>query len=161
MSSFSRCIVIASVLLLTACGFRLQGTESYPDSLDTVYIDTRDRYTVFYRKLTADLRRNGAKLTDSATEASAVIRILRDRTGQSVLTVSARNVPTEYDVYYDIEYSVWVDGQEVLPARTIVLSQDYTYDPTLVLGKSREEETIREAIAEEVVRRVSQELSRL
>ena len=54
-----------------------------------------------------------------------------------------------------------MNGQEVLARHSVSLSQDYTYDSTLVLGKYREGESIREAIANDLVRQVSQELSRL
>jgi outer membrane lipopolysaccharide assembly protein LptE/RlpB len=127
----------------------------------TTYIDARDRYTIFYRELSSALRIGGVQLVDSSVDAAAVIRIESDVSGQSVLTVSGRNVPTEYDVYYSVRYSVWMEGQQILSPHAISLNQDYTYDETMVLGKNREADTIREAVAREVVRQVSQELSRL
>lgn len=152
---------LAAVVALAGCGFRMQMPVSYPDTLETVYIDTADRYTEFYRGLRASLERGGAKVTESPADASAVIRIEQDATGQNILTVSGRNVPTEFDVYYTVRYSVWRDGVELLPARTLTARQDYTYDATQVLGKAREEQVLREAVAGELVRQVSQQLSRL
>lgn len=148
-------------VLLSSCGFRLQGVVTYPDALSVTYIDTPDRYSEFYRGLRESLQQGGVEVVDSVVAANAIIRIEDDRTGQTVLTVSARNVPTEYDVYYTVSYSVQVDGVDVLPSRTLVKRQDYTYDSTQVLGKQREEQMLREAIARELVRQVSQQLSRL
>ncbi len=164
MSEFSLFRGLSTLLLaavLGACGFRLQGVDAYPASMAQTYIETADTYTPFYRGLRDRLERGGIKVVESVVAADTVIRILEDRTGQRVLTVSGRNVPTEYDVYYTVTYSVWVEGEEVLPARTLVKRQDYTYDATLVLGKNREEQTLREAIAADLVRQVSQQLSRL
>jgi len=146
---------------VAACGFRLQGVVTYPEFMATTYIEASDRYTPFYRGLEESLERGGVEIVDSVVAAGAVIRIEEDRTGQKVLTVSGRNVPTEYDVYYSVSYSVWHDGAEVAPSTTLVKRQDYTYDATLVLGKNREEQELREAIAAELVRRVSQRLARL
>ena len=156
-----RPVVIVLALLLSSCGFSLQGAEGYPESMASAYIDTKDRYTIFYRELSRSLRLGGVDLVDSAVAASAVIRIEEDQSGQRVLTVSGRNVPTEYDVFYLVQYSVWVDGQEKLSSHSVSQSRDYTYDETQVLGKSREEQVIREAIAKDLVRQVSQELARL
>ena len=78
----------------------------------------------------------------------------RDNSGQSVLTVSGRNVPTEYNVYYSVSYSVWVNSEEVLPEQSINLSQAYTYDANIVLGKNRERDAIRDALAGRLVRQV-------
>jgi LPS-assembly lipoprotein len=154
-------VLSLSAVTLSACGFRLQGAEGYPETMTTTYIDTQDRYTVFYRELSTSLRLGGIELVDSAVAASTIIRIERDESGQRVLTVSGRNVPTEYDVFYVVDYSVWMNGEEQLASHEISQNRDYTYDETLVLGKKREEQEIREAIAKDLVRRVSQELSRL
>jgi LPS-assembly lipoprotein len=146
---------------LSACGFRLQGVDSYPDVLARAYIEAPDRYSVFYRQFVAELERGGIQLVSSPIDATAIIKIEKDVTGQQVLTISARNVPTEYDVYYSVSYSVWTEGEAIIPSRTKSFSQDYTYDETRVLGKAREEREIREAVAGELVRQINQELARL
>ena len=149
------------VVLLSSCGFRLQGAASYPEAMEVTFIDTEDRYTPFYRKLRISLEQGGVTVSESPVDATAVVRIESDDTGQRVLTVSARNVPTEYDVYYKIRYSVWIDGEEVVSSRSLSRRQDYTYDPTEVLGKNREEEFIREALADNLVAQVGRELSKV
>ena len=156
-----RLVCIFCAALTAGCGFRLQGVGSFPPSMANTYIDADDQYTHFYRDLRIALEQGGVTLVSSPLNADAVVRIERDQTGRKVLTVDTRNVPTEYDIYYTVDYSVWVDGEEVLPSRNLTLSQDYTYDPRLVLGKNREEETLRQAISKDLVRQVSQELSRL
>ena len=157
-------IPIAALLvvsLLTACGFRLQGTDDYPASMASTYIDAEDRYTQFYRDLRVALEQGGLTIAPSPINADAIIRIERDATGQEVLTISTRNVPTEYDVFYTVRYSVWINGEEVMPSRTLSLSQDYTFDETQVLGKKREAENIRKVLSADLVRQVRHELSRL
>ena len=154
-------LLAVPTLQLGACGFRLQGAVTYPDFMATTYIETSDRYTDFYRGLREALERGGVEVVESTVAAGALIRIDEDRTGQKVLTVSGRNVPTEYDVFYSVSYSVWREGVQVLPMRTLVKRQDYTYDSTLVLGKSREEQELREAIAAALVQQVSRQLARL
>ncbi|MBT8422636.1 MAG: hypothetical protein HKN56_00165 [Gammaproteobacteria bacterium] len=164
MSSSERASVIVclgALLALSACGFRLQGSQTFPEVMATTYIEAEDRYSEFYRGLRLALEQGGVAVTDSVVAATAVLRIEQDQTGRSVLTVSSRNVPTEYDVYYRITYSVWADGAEILPSRSLTKRQDFTFDSTQVLGKSREEEVLREAIAQDLVRQVAQQLARL
>jgi outer membrane lipopolysaccharide assembly protein LptE/RlpB len=43
----------------------------------------------------------------------------------------------------------------------LTLTRDYTYDSTLVLGKAREEELLREAIVKDLVRVVLRQIARL
>ncbi len=115
------------------------------------YINTSDRYSPFYRALTKSLDRGGITVTNDAVSADTIIRIHQDLTGQRVLSVSARNVPREYDVYYIVRYSVLVKGREALPEQTLTLTQDYTYDELQVLGKGNEAQILRNAIAENLV----------
>jgi outer membrane lipopolysaccharide assembly protein LptE/RlpB len=129
--------------------------------LARTYIQSPDRYTTFYRQLSASLEQGGVEIVSSPGDATAVVKVENDQTGQKVLTVSGRNVPAEYDVYYTVTYSVWASGKPLLESRTLSVRQDYTYDETRVLGKNREQEIIRETIVQDLVRQVNQELSRL
>lgn len=148
-------------LLLAACGFQLQGTLTVPEELQQTYIATDDEYSVFYRRLREQLIANGIEVVDAAVESAATLSIHIDDTGQRVLSVSARNVPTEYEVYYSVEYSV-ASGAEVLqPRQFITQTRDYTYDETLVLGKAREEQLMRDSLVDDLVRIVLKQLGGL
>jgi LPS-assembly lipoprotein len=161
LSDLARLMLLLAFTASASCGFRLQGVGDMPESLATTYIDTQDRYSVFYRNLVAELDRSGVDVVESPVHAGAVIRVSRDSFGQQVLTVSGRNVPTEYDVYYNIAFSVWINGEEALVEQALGLRQAYTYDPATVLGKNREEEAIRDALAVRLVRQVKRQLSLL
>jgi len=145
--------------MLSGCGFRFRSAVSFPAAMGVTYISTPDRYSPFYRALTTALRRDGIALTDDATLAGTTIRIHRDVTGQRILSVSARNVPREYDVYYTVRYSVLKDGVEVLPEQRLTMTQDYTYDERQVLGKANEEQTLRAAIADDLVGLVARQIN--
>lgn len=129
--------------------------------MERTYIATDDRHSLFYRKLRVQLQAAGVSLVDTAAESTATLAILRDETDQRVLSVSARNVPTEYEVYYTIQYAIDGVSSRLLDARLLTGTRDYNYDPDLVLGKSREEEMMRDAIAEDLVRIVLKQISRL
>ena len=129
--------------------------------MSRTYISADDRYSQFYRKLRDELRNAGVQLVDSPAQSSAVFSILADETDQRVLSVSARNVPREYEVFYTIYYSVESGKNTIIPPQTLTRTRDYTYDETLVLGKAREEELLREAIVDDLVQVVLKQLSSL
>ena len=147
--------------MLAGCGFHLQGALQAPEAMGRTYIQTTDRHSPFYRELRARLQANDVQLVDSAAAATATLNVLRDDTGQRVLSVSARNVPTEYEVYYTVSYTVVDDEKSLMEPSTLTLTRDYTYDSTLVLGKAREEELLRKAIAKDLVRIVMKQLATL
>lgn len=152
-------IALLLLLSLAGCGFHLRGAMSVPPEMARTYIATSDRHSLFYRKLQRSLRSSGIELVDTPGNATAVFSIVADDTGQRVLSVSARNVPREFEVYYAVVYRVQTPERTLMPSREQVLTRDYTWDETLVLGKEKEEALLREAIADDLVRVVMMQLS--
>jgi LPS-assembly lipoprotein len=161
--SLSRRSLVASLpaLLIAGCGFHLRGAPDIPPEMARTYIATDDPYSLFYRKLRERLEASGVNVVDSAANATAELAILSDDTGQRVLSVSARNVPREYEVYYTIYYSLVSGAAILIEPQLKTLTRDYTYDETRVLGKEKEEQLLREAIADDLVRVVLIQLSSL
>lgn len=149
------------MLLAAGCGFQLRGELTMPPEMSRTYIATDDSHSLFYRKLRLQLMESGVELVDAEAEATARFAITYDETDQRVLSVSARNVPTEYEVYYTIQYAVDTGSTSLIAPQTLTLTRDYTYDSTLVLGKAREEQLLREAIVEDLVRIVLKQIDTL
>lgn len=125
------------------------------------FIDSVDEYSQFYRELRVALKMAGVELVDSSEEATAVLSILADETDQRVLSVSARNEPTEYEVYYTVAYTISSGETVLLVPQDVTLTNDYTYDTRMVLGKAKEESTLRDALVDDLVRIVLKQISTL
>jgi len=147
--------------MLAGCGWRLQGTTKLSPIMATTYVDTTDRYTDFNRALRDSLQASGARLTNNEKEATAVVKIIKDESGQRVLTVSGRNTPEEYEVFYTIEYSVSDRTEELIAPETLELTRDYSYDETAVLAKQKEQSILREALARDLAGQVVRRLAAL
>lgn len=150
---------ICLAVLLAGCGYRLQGSTKLSPVMTTTYIETDDRYTDFNRALRESLEASGARVVNNKDEATAIVRIIKDESGQRVLTVSGRNTPEEYEVFYSIEYAVDTHTEELIPPQRVELTRDYSYDETAVLAKQKEQMVLREALARDlaglVVRRLA------
>jgi len=155
------------VLLAAAgCGFRLQGVTSLPPVLAAVRVQTADTQTDFAQALDRELRRVGVASTHvgttgvgtigsgassgSAAAGGAVLRIERDELLERVASVSARNVPREYELTYVVRYSLSLDGQTRIDAEEVSVSRDFSFDETAALAKDRERDLLREALAREL-----------
>lgn len=149
------CKIVLAVLLafsLSACGYRLQGNERLPEFMGVTYIQTANQYSDLALSLERSLRASGVESTRTPEGATAILRLNRDEFGQRLLSVSAANVPQEFEVYYTIAYQVVVDGKVLLEVDSRTLTRDYTFDPTDVLAKRREEEFLRADLANDLVR---------
>lgn len=152
-------VLAGMVVLLAGCGFRFRDTPELPTDLAVVHVQAADRYSPFYRELVTVLRRSNVTLTDDPAKARTVLRILSDDTGRRLLSVTAGNVPAEYEVFYRVRFAVDVDGAEVVPLEQLALTRGFAFDETRVLGKAGEEEIIREALASDLVGLVTRRLT--
>ena len=132
-----------------------------PAEMQRTYLDPVDKHSLFHRELRLQLQAAGVELVDTPDNSTAILSIRIDETDQRVLSVSGRNVPTEYEVYYTVEYSIASGEKVLLPPQDLTLTRDYTYDTTKVLGKSREESVLREAVVKDLVRIVLKQISSL
>jgi LPS-assembly lipoprotein len=148
-------------LQLAGCGYHLQGELTIPAEMKTTYIHAADDYSLFYRELRLQFQASGVQLVDSPVDATATFSILLDATDQRVLSVSARNVPTEYEVYYSVRYTLQSGDKVLLEPQFVTVTRDYTYNETQVLGKAHEEDVLRDAIVDDLVRIVLKQISAL
>jgi LPS-assembly lipoprotein len=161
ISSLPILVLLCVALPLSACGWRLQGREQLSQNLTVIYVDAEDRYTDFNRALRERLRAAGAKVTERSSDATAVVRIRKDQSGQRVLSVSARNTPEEYEVFYSVEYSVTSGATELIANQPLEVTRDYSYDTSAVLAKQREQAILREALANDLASLVLRRLASL
>ncbi len=154
-------LVALAAVLLAGCGFQLRGAAQLSGRMAEPYLEVPDRYTPFHRELVASLEAAGARPATLREDATAVIRIHVDEHGRDVLSISARNTPQEYEVYYVIEYSVQAGDEEILPRQRLRLTRDYAYDDTAVLAKQHEEDDLLEALARDLAALVTGRLSAL
>jgi len=129
--------------------------------MSATYLESSDQHSDFDRALRRSLTASGARLVAAPSQASTVLRIRKDLSGRRVLSVSARNTPQEYEVFYTVEYSVEVDGKETIPVQTLELVNDYSYDEAALLAKEREEAGLRAALARDLAGLVLRRLSSL
>jgi outer membrane lipopolysaccharide assembly protein LptE/RlpB len=127
--------------------------------MNQTYIETNNNRSLFSQQLKKELVSKNVELVSSKADATSILKIFEDETGRRVLSVSARNIATEYEVFYRIVFGLEEDGKLLSPPREIILTRSYTFDERLVLGKSQEEEMLIEALAGDLVRMVLNQLS--
>jgi LPS-assembly lipoprotein len=154
-------VLLVGAFLLAGCGFHLQGSGSLPEGMRKFYVITADEVTPFAVELRRAIERSGGELTGTSAEADTVVRIQRDRSGRRVLSVSARNTPQEYEIFYAIEYSVDRGGREVLELQPLEMIRKLSFDETQLLAKDREEAIIRESMAKDLAMLVTRRLESL
>ena len=148
-------------LLLAGCGFHLEGSQPLPRNFEYTYIDTRDEQTDFVQDLRKALIASGSKVIRTQGSSGVTISVHDDELSERVLSVSARNIPTEYELTYKVKFSVASGGKTLIDSETVTATRDVSFDETQLLAKEREQEILREALARDLVALVMRRLAAL
>lgn len=159
MTRFEACLAVLVCLALTGCGLALQGRLPVPASLAKTAIEAENAQSSFVQALRRSLLANGVEVVPDARAATAVIHVTQDDIEEDVLSVSARNLPREYEITYTVEFSVTTDGTERLPPQIVEVARDFTFDETILLAKEREQAILEEALADDLAAIVMRRLS--
>ncbi len=139
---------------LAACGFKLLGSGSWPKVLDIVHVDMALGYRVSEPPVETALRsklvRRGAKVVAKADRAVTQIRLSNLEERRETLSIGADGKALEYRLVIGVRYELLQGGKALLPADTISVSRDYSFQLDQILQKELEEEQLREYIQNEL-----------
>jgi LPS-assembly lipoprotein len=144
-------LALSTVLALSACGFRLAGSDPLPGVLARPYLSLKDPYTDFSREFEHQLKSSGATLQALRANSTASIEVTKDLVEQRTLSVSAVNIPTEYELTYTVTFAVRGTDKELLAPQTISLSKDYSFEENVLLAKEHEADILRQQMARDLV----------
>jgi LPS-assembly lipoprotein len=154
-------VTVAALVLLTACGFHLEGHTPLPDTVKNAYLEVPDRQSDFVQSLRHAMLSNGVRLAEDKSGASAVVSIVKDSFTRRVLSVSATNQPGQYELTYTVAFSVSTASKELLSPQEISATRNYSFDERLLLAKGHEEEILRQDMAHDLADMVMRRLARL
>ena len=153
--------LLFAALAVSGCGFHLQGRQPLPKEFEYTYIDTKDEQTDFVQDLRKALISSGSKVIRTQGSSGATISVHEDELTEKILSVSARNIPTAYELTYRVEFSVMSGGKALIEHEAVSATRDITFDETQLLAKEREQEILREGLARDLVALVMRRLAAL
>jgi LPS-assembly lipoprotein len=149
------------LLLLAGCGFHLQGRQPLPAQFAYTYVDTKDEQTDFVQDLRKALLAAKVNVIRTRGSSSAVISVHDDELTERILSVSARNIPTEYELTYRVKFSVMSGDKTLIDNEEISATRDISFTESQLLAKEREQEILRAALARDLVALVMRRLAAL
>lgn len=141
----------ASLLSLGACGFSLQGASQLPPEMRATFLETAQPRSEFAVALRRALESRDQSLVPNRAQASAVLRLLQDESGERILSVSASGVPEELELYHTIRFQLRAGNRVLIRDEQITVTRDYRFDANDILGKRREAQLLQDAIVVDLV----------
>ena len=150
-------LVVALLLTLAACGFRLRGTANVP--FETLYLPGATG------GIALDLKRNiqvgtNAKVVDDAAKAEAVLQFTEETKQKEVLSLTGTGKVREFQLRYRVGFRVH-DGKggDYVPQSTIQLTRDVTFNDTEILAKEQEEQILFRDMQTDMVQQILRRLA--
>ena len=132
-----------------------------PDVVKAPYVQTLDRQTEFAISLQRALISSGARPVDRKDDASVIVQIIKDDVVRRTLSVSAQNQPDEYELTYNVRFSVTAGDKELLPPTDISNVRSFAFSEQLLLAKNHEETILRQDMAHDLADMVMRRLASL
>lgn len=139
-------LVLGLVLSCAACGFRLRGGVEIPAEFSPLYIQNGG---LVGSAIQDRLEGGSTKLTNRASDAGAIVRILSQTRSSRVVAVDRTGKALAYALEYRVRFDVRSRGGEsVIPAQTLTLERTFDDNPdVVVLGKQLESDLIYQDMA--------------
>ena len=150
--------LIAAILVLEGCGFRMRGSIDGDVNLPSTFVQGQDQYRGITPAIKRILKGSGVQLTEDPASAEVILKILGERQTRRVLSVSSSTGKVrEYELNYQVDFSLDKKGGEsLIEKQTISLVRDFTFDETAVIAKQNEENAIYKDMQSNAIRQVLQ-----
>ncbi len=150
-------LLLATALLLTACGFQLRGSALLPyQTLHVAAPGTSHFATAFRRTITSGTQ---TRVVDSVREAQATLHVVNEFREKSILSLSGggrvREVQLSYRVIYRLTDS---SNRELRPLTQIALHRDLSTNDTDTLSKESEEALLYREMQSDAVSQLLRQL---
>jgi LPS-assembly lipoprotein len=152
---------VASLVLTSlvgACGFHLQGATALPDEMGRTRLEVQNPYSTFARRLLILLEQNDVRVVTTA-DAGAVLEVPVNDVRKEVLSIGDNARVREYRVRHIVQFRL-VDGEgrELVPMQYLEQSRTISFDEQNILASTREEEFLRDDLADILSRQVLRRL---
>lgn len=154
--SFKSSLVLVLALALAACGFRLRGTAEVP--FQSVYVPGASGIAL-------DLKRNiqagtRARVVDDPKEADAVLQFTEETRQKEILSLTGTGRVREFQLRYRVGFRVHDGkGADYVPASTIQLTRDVTFNDADILAKEAEEQLLFRDMQSDMVQQIMRRLA--
>ena len=152
-----RALLLAALVLLAGCGFKLRGTAEVP--FQTLYIPGATG------GIALDLKRNiqagtPARVVDDPKQADAILEFSEESRQKDILSLTGTGRVREFQLRYRVGFRVH-DGRggQFVPQSTIQLTRDVTFNDAEVLAKEAEEQLLFRDMQTDMVQQIMRRLA--
>ena len=140
-------LMLGCFILLQACGFQLREKAELPPEMQNTQLLIADEYSQLARRVRVQLEQAGVKFVNQQN-ATAILEIPKNEVLTEVLSIGDNARVREYRVTHTVQFRLTdPQGKALVPLQTIRQSREISFDEQQILAVSREQEFVREDLA--------------
>ena len=149
---------LAAMALVSACGFQVQTRAELPPEMQRTRLEVQSPDSEFARRLEVHLEQNGVKVITTLGDA-AVLEVPLNRTRKEIQSIGDNARVREYLVRHTVQFRLLdSEGKEMIPMQTFEQSRIYQFNEQDILAAERENEFLRDDLADSLARMVVRRL---
>ena len=158
MKSIRLLCFLAMLTLLNACGFHLQSKPELPPEMQRTVLEIQSPYSQFARRLETHLEQSGVNVV-TALDGAAILEVPVNSTRKEIQSIGDNARVREFRVRHTVQFRLLdSDGTEMIPLQTFEQSRVYSFDEQDILAAEREDEFLRNDLADNLARMVVRRL---
>lgn len=146
------------LLFVTGCGFQLQSRVELPAEMQQTRLEVFDPYSRFGQRLETLLEQNGIQVVASGAGA-AILEVPVNGVRKEIQSIGDNARVQEFLIRHSVQFRLLdKDGKEMIPLQSFEQSRVYSFNEQDILAAEREDEFLRNDLADNlagmVVRRL-------
>jgi LPS-assembly lipoprotein len=138
------------VLLIAGCGFHLRRAPDLPPSMQKIYIAAPGSSGDLLRELRRGLASDDTQVMETPLDAGTILSIISVTHSNRPLALSRTGQALLYQVQYEVEFSLTVQGAVILEPQSVILNRNYTYSVSNAIANEEQEQALNQAMAKDV-----------
>lgn len=138
------------LMMLSACGFHFRQAPDLPPSMRHIYIASPGGNGALLRELRRDLASDDTEILPTPLGATTTLSIIGVSRSSRPMALAQNGQPLEYQVTYQVEFSLLVQDTPILEPQTVDLKRNYTYSVTNAIANEEQEQNLEDALSRDI-----------
>jgi LPS-assembly lipoprotein len=153
-------LLLCASIVLSSCGFHLQGEAHLAKPLHKIYLQTPDPYGAIPRDVVSALKMSHVQLVTAAKEADTILVLSQETITQTLLSVSGTQQTRQYNLIMTVQFEITdKNGGSIVPLQTLAEGKVITVQSDQILGSSNEAtlyyQQMRRSLAHSIMNRIA------
>lgn len=148
-----RWLAFVFLLILAGCGFKLRGAVELPENRRNIALAGIEWNHPLAQDLQETLALSNGQLVQDQKQAQSLLRILEIGQDKQVLSLDENGKAIEFELLYRVRFDMLdPKGQPIMAPQDVEIVRTYLNPQLQIIGKSQEEDLLRDEMRKEAVR---------